>query len=197
MAESVVGAAARHPRKTWHEKLRSWRARKVADTARSRKGGDTAPTKMVERKTSERRLNHGKVRRGPEQTKKMVRHGYTNKEDNNGAEKHKENTVRSETQYTQGVSLAGGRKRRSRRSADVKKRGMAGRTQHVTEWDVKEKRSFSRGTGTSTPKHHAQNTRRANLFLHHPPIRCSKKDLLKVKFRLKKKYSLVSAAMEG
>ena len=54
--------------------------------------------RMVERKTSERRLNHGKVRHGPEQTKKMVRHGYTNKD---GFENKRTTLVRRSTKKTQ------------------------------------------------------------------------------------------------
>ena len=65
--------------------------------------------RKVERKTSERRLNHGKVRHGPEQTKKMkftsmgrtpreVRHGYT---DNDGLENKRSIMLERSTTKTQ------------------------------------------------------------------------------------------------
>ena len=60
--------------------------------------GRHSTDRMVERKTSERRLNHGKVRRGPEQKKKMVRHGYTNKD---GFENKRTTLVQRSTKKTQ------------------------------------------------------------------------------------------------
>ena len=108
---------------------------------------------MVERKTSERRLNHGKVRHGPEQTKKInftpmgrtpreVRHGYTN---NDGLENKMSTMVERNTTKTQFDmersapkallllemgSADRGVQRRQRRTVGrcKEKRGMAGRS---------------------------------------------------------------------
>ena len=144
--------------------------------------GTHSTDRMVVRKTSETRLNHGKVRHGPEETKNMnftsmgrtnheVRHGYTNCD---GLENKRSLLAERSTKETQSevvgvhprrfsywrreVQIPEFKEYKDGWSADVKKKhGMARSNTGQNRMDMK-KRSFFRGEGKCTPKHKAHHT---------------------------------------
>ena len=160
MAESVVVTCCAAPDKNMARTTEVMESKKCRRDSKIEEREAHSIDRMVD---IGKRLGLGKVRHGPEQTKTFfftsvgrmhpeVRHGYKKQRSPQEqdvyicGERREENTVRSGTEYTRGVSLAGDGLRRSRSSKNTKtgcqqvqRKTRDGWPQHRTENDGREK----------------------------------------------------------